>query len=545
MALQDTDKFVVQRGSSYLTVKYDTLSESISPDLAIQSTDGVRGTPGIMFPGTTLRYENGELNVDFPTSLRFIDIITEDFQKPRDLVYRTGDFYLVSINEDDTVQLDAADWPGIDGKEYTSVDLTGTNGTLYQADTGAYLSMNAPGDTGTIYENQTSDIASGIILDVVIKYGRIYADSVVIKDGGENYAVDDIFTLQTSYSGGAPATFIVYEVSDDGRGEVTRLGIVDSGSDNPQGAEYGGFGFLLTKESSGTLSRLDTFARTGNGSGLVVDAEVLNGEISSVSISPFSSHNNYKSGDIVYVADQFGSQGDALIEVTVATDSSDYIIGYNGDKIIYREADVIDNISASWLLVESGKSDISILGVEALPKSIVPSSTGEEYFNPEKAITVGFDANTRYSQIAIRNASAKYQASGNIDRDKSYSGLFHPEEKTKLEEIEEYATRGSLNSIVTDPRRDLYSGRNYYTIDLKNTNTDSGVEVEINVITASYGLQGVVSVVTSQVVANTILDKASVANEGVMNEEVSATMNAGQIAEYFAPKNFYALRKLY
>ena len=191
MALQETDKFVVQRGADYLTVKFDTLSQSIKPDLAIQSTDVVRGTPGIMFPGTTLRYENGELNVDFPTSLRFIDVITEDEQQPRDLVYQTGDFYLVSIAEDDTVDLDPADWPGIDGKEYTSVSLTGSNGTVYQADSGAYPSMNGPADTGVLYDNQTSDIAYGIILDVSILYGRILGSSVIITDGGAEYKQND------------------------------------------------------------------------------------------------------------------------------------------------------------------------------------------------------------------------------------------------------------------------------------------------------------------------------------------------------------------
>ena len=547
MALQETDKFVVQRGADYLTVKFDTLSQSIKPDLAIQSTDVVRGTPGIMFPGTTLRYENGELNVDFPTSLRFIDVITEDEQQPRDLVYQTGDFYLVSIAEDDTVDLDPADWPGIDGKEYTSVSLTGSNGTVYQADSGAYPSMNGPADTGVLYDNQTSDIAYGIILDVSILYGRILGSSVIITDGGAEYKQNDIFTLQTAYSGSAPATFIVDEVSDDGLGKATKISLVNSGGDNVEGIDYGGYGFLLPKENSGTLSRADTFARTGNGSGLVVDAEVQNGEITVISISPYSSHNNYKTGDKVYVADPFGNQGDALIEVTVLVDSvADYITAYNGDKLIYRDADVIDNVEASWLLVESGKSDISVLGLGTITKGIIPGD-GAEYYNPEMAITTMVDSASREARFTIRNAKAQFYPSGaGLDPNYSYSGLFHPEEKVKLEEIEEGATRGRIDSIITDTRTDPYTGRQYFSLDLQNAEVDGvGIEVSANVISATYGVKGVVGMITNRTAVNTILDKASVANEGLIDKEVSAVMNAGQVAEYFAPKNFYALRQLY
>ena len=548
MALQDTDKFVVQRGTGYLTVQYDTLADSIVPDLAIQSTDVVRGTPGIMFPGNTLRYENGELNVDFPTSLRFIDIITEDNQEPRDLSYSTGDFYLVSIPEDETVQIDSADWPGIDGKEYTSVQLTGTNGTGYKADSGAYHSLNGPNDTGTIYENLTSSKAFGVILDVAIEFGRIRIDTIEIKSGGTNYEVGDIFSISTAYSGGAPAVFEVDEVSDDGDGVIEKISPVDA--DAPTGIEYIGFGFLLPEEyPGGTLSRARTFTHTGNGTGLLVDAQVQNGSLTGVSISPFSSHNNYKSGDVVYVADSFGSRGDARIEVKVDTDSSDYIIGYNGDKIIYRSADVTDNVTASWLLVESGKSDISLLQVTNLSKGVKPTAAGEEYFNPEAAIIIENDKSTRTARFTIKNAKAEVYPTGYLDNDKSYSGLFHPAEKIKLQDIEEEATRGSLDSIVTDVRTDIYTGRNYYSLDVKTFSDPvanyRGHEVSINVISASYGLQGVMSVIPNQVVTDTILDRASANNSNVINESINATMNAGQISEYFAPKNFYTLRKLY
>ena len=58
-------------------------------------------------------------------------------------------------------------------------------------------------------------------------------------------------------------------------------------------------------------------------------------------------------------------------------------------------------------------------------------------------------------------------------------------------------------------------------------------------------MKGVVGMITNRTAVNTILDKASVANEGLIDKEVSAVMNAGQVAEYFAPKNFYALRQLY
>ena len=546
MALQETDKFVVQRGSSYLTVQYDTLSESIVPDLAIQSTDVTRGTPGIMFPGRTLRYENGELNVDFPTSLRFIDIITEDYQKPRDLLYTTGDFYLVSIPEDETVQLNASDWPGIDGKEYTSVQLTGTNGTGYKADTGAYPQMNGASDNGTVYTNLSSDVAFGIILNVAIEFGRIRIDTIEIDPagGGTNYEVGDTFSLETAYSGGAAAIFEVTEVSDDGLGKAEKIKPIDV--DAESGIEYIGFGFLLPEEfPGGSLSRARTFTHTGNGTGLLVDADVQNGSLIGVSISPFSSHNNYKSGDVVYVADSFGSRGDARIEVKVDTDSSDTLLGYNGDKVIYRSADVTDNVTASWLLVESGKSDISVLGLGTIPKGVQPISNGEEYYNPEASITTMVDATTREARFTIRNSKVEMLPSGVIDSNNSYSGLFHPQEKLKLNSIEDNATRGSVDSIITDVRTDIYTGKNYYTLDVKTEELYSGHEVSINVISASYGLQGVMSVVTNKAVTNTILDKASVSNTNVIDESINAAMNAGQIAEYFSPKNFYTLRKLY
>ena len=546
MALQPTDKFVIQRGGSYRTVKFETIAKEVDVPLAIQTTDLGPGTKGLVYPGNTIDYDQntGEFNVNVPTGLRFIDIITEDYQQPRPIPYNNGDFYLVSIPEDQTVQLNASDWPGIDGQEYTKLQLS-NGGTVYRANAGYYEGLGGIADTGTVFECETNNIASGLALNARVEFGRIYVDSIEISplNPGENFEVDDTFTIGSAYSAAVPARFKVTETGPNG--SVTKIAPIQYGGDPDDGynEEYIGYGFQLNENIRGELNRVRTSARTGYGSGLVVDCIVEQGRIESVAISPFSQHNNYRDGDTVVIHDSTDSAGDALITIEIESDSVGYVAAHNDDKIVYRAADIETGTEAAWIHVESGKSDISLLGINALFTGRQPAD-GSVYYNSNLALEFDYNNVTRFTAIGIKNAS--YTLMGNMpDPANSHSGLFAPYEKLKLDSVEEGATPGKVNQILTQTDTDKYYGDQYNILKIDNVETTAGTDVTITPWPAGPGRRGVVSTYSDEDVAQSILSAASDANEGVHENDEDSVISGNHTCEYFMPKNLYALRKLY
>ena len=563
MALQTDDQFILKRGTSYFTVKYDTLQDQIRPGKAVQSdANDAGGVLGLMYPGQSLRYdgETGKLDVDFPATLRFIDVITEPFPEPYPYTYFNGDFYLVSCDETTTIPIDPTKWPGIDGTSYLTLEVDNP-GTVYLANSGAFQNFGGEG-SGSIYTNvgELADgeahIASGLTFNASIVYGRIQYQSIEITNGGSLYEEGDRFEISSEH-GGAPAEFIVDEVED---GAVTKFVHyqADTGVTNSPIAysdafteldpDYVGHGFLLPKAQNGDLRRVPVFNRTGIGTGMEVDCNVQGGKILTAVLSPFSNHNNYKTGDRLIVGQADGSSGDSNIIVNIDTDSVDEIYARNGDKIVYRAANPEQNAVAAWIHIESGKSDLSVLGLAPIYKYIATEPNGMVYHQPEKAITTQVDTVTRIAEFTIANAyyEENQSATGIID-DNSFSGLYSPQEKFKLDSVTTGATPGELNELTTGSYTDRYTGNQYKNVDIVEVSNIDGIgaTVSIDIRSADFGMRGLTQLIKEVELIDNIAAAGSDNSLGLHRPVPEEAVVGGELlTSHFMPKNFSVLRRL-
>ena len=564
MALQTDDQFILKRDTSYFTVKFDTLHDEIRPGKAVQSdANDAGGTLGLMYPGQTLRYDGatGKLDVDFPATLRFIDVITEPYPEPYPYEYYNGDFYLVSCDETTTIPIDPTKWLNIDGTSYLQLEVDNP-GTVYLANAGLFENFGGDG-SGSIYTNVgdladgESHIASGLKFNASIVYGRIQYQSIVITDGGSLYKIGDRFEI-SSVHGGAPAEFIVEEVED---GKVTRFLIYQDEEtrtnspieygDNFTGTDpdYVGYGFLLPKAQNGDLRRVPVFNRTGIGTGMEVDCNVQNGQILSAVTSPFSSHNNYKTGDRLIVGQADGSAGDSNIIVKLDTDSVDEIYANNGDKIVYRASNPEQNAEAAWIHIESGKSDLSVLGLAPLYKGIATEPNGKVYHQPEIGISTQVDTVTRIAEFTIANAYYELnQSATGIDNYASFSGLYSPQEKFKLDSVTPGATPGELNELITGSYTDRYTGNQYKNVDIVEVSNIVGIgtTLSIDVRSADFGMRGLTQLIKEEELISNISaagsDDSHNSHRAIPEE---AVVGGELLTSHFMPKNLSVLRKLY
>lgn len=558
MALQSKDEFLVHRQGSvgnlspngYFKLSYEKLKEEIQVPLAIQETDIAIGTPGLMYPGPSLRYSaSGQLDVDFPTSLRFIDILTEDDPQPLTYIdHQSGDFYLVSIPENETITISSAFWPGIDGTEDLSVNSQPkAQGTVYRATTGLYEGFGGIANVEVDLINHTSDIATGLVINVNIYQGSMRWETISIVNGGVNFVDNDVIEYKSTLSGAAGAFF---KVLTDGNGAVVDLTpVVSPDPDDLDGdyySETAGFGFQMPLEISGRIDNANTRAKSGIGQDLKVNLEVKDGKIKSVSLSPYSQHNNYRNGDTLVVNNGIGVEGDGLIEVIVLTDNVGYVFANNGDKVIYKGATTLE--PARWLLVPVSGDSKAIVGISAedLPR-VTDDVTGEYiFYNPGKALKLGNDAANKVATIAIRVAHYEYNTIGNtaeLNAVNSYAGFILPAEKEKLSTVAFGATPGSVNSVEADPAVDLYNGQKYSVIEVTNLSTSAGDEVFLNIRKTEIGKFGTVMMTSNDDWKSLIVSKAYIATQ--TNVPLGALPSADDLAEYLMPRNISSLRKLY
>lgn len=557
MALQSKDEFLVHRQGSlgnqspngYFKLSYEKLKEEIQVPLAIQETDIALGAPGLMYPGPSLRYSaSGQLDVDFPTSLRFIDIITEDNQPPLEYIsHNSGDFYLVSIPESETITLTSDLWPGIGGTEDLSVnDQPKAPGTEYRATTGLYEGFGGLANAEVDLINHTSTIATGLVINVNIYQGSMRLDTINIIDGGVNFVDNDVIEYKSTLSGAAGAFF---RVLTDGNGAVVDMFAVvspDDLIDDDYFSETAGFGFQMPLEIAGRIDNANTRAKSGIGQDLRVNLEVKDGKIKRVSLSPYSQHNNYRNGDTLVVNNGIGVEGDGLIEVIILTDNVSYVFANNGDKVVYKGATTIE--PARWLLIPVSGNDQAIIGLKADDVGRVNDPVTGEYvfYNPGLALSLGKDTANKLGTIAVKVAHYEYNTTGNtgqLNPINSYAGFILPEEKEKLSTVAFGATPGAINSVEAEPAVDLYNGQKYSVIEVTNSPTSAGDEVFLNIRKTEVGKFGTVMMTSNDDWKNLIVAKASVATQ--TNVPLGALPSADDLAEYLMPRNISSLRKLY
>ena len=554
MALQSTDEFLVHRKGTlgnlsprqYYKITYKSLQEEIKVPLAIQETDFASGVPGLMYPGPSLRYDpDGQLNVDFPTSLRFIDVLTEEHQYPQPLSYidhQGGDFYLVSIPESVQIILSSEFWPGIDGTEDLSVlSQPKAQGSVYRATTGLYVGFGGIANTEVDLINITSTIADGLLIDVAISQGSMKIDSIVIQNGGTNYADDDVIEYKSTLSGAAGAYF---KVTTDGAGAVVDLDAIVSPDnlDDRYQSETAGYGFQMPLTTAGRIDNARTRAKSGNGEDLRVNVEVKDGKLQSVSLSPFSEHNNYRDGDTLVVYDGVDREGDGLIEVSILTDNVGYIYANNGDKVIYKGATLLE--TARWLHVPANGNDKAIIGIRGDDLGRVRDDETGEYifYNPDLALRLGNDAANKLATLAIKVAHYEYNLNGLIDANNSYAGLMLPEEKEKLLSVYPGATPGSVESIETVSSTDYYSGIKYSVIEIVTSPETLGDVVTLKIRKSQVGMFGTVMMTSKEDFRNLLVTKSS--NGTNLNVPMNAVPSADDLTDYVMPKNICSLRKL-
>lgn len=522
----------------YHRLNYSTLYDSLEPPLAIQDRDDQLGVKGLMYPGSTLDYDGdtGELNVIFPTALNFVDILNEDNKEPLVRNYQSGDFYLVTIGETETIELSADLWVGIDGVDYISVEDY-QSGNKYRGNTGRYEAFGSDPDIQLI--NHTSLIASGLTIDVNISRGKMVINTIDIRNGGDNYVTDDIIEYKSTLSSAIGAYFKVVALN----GAVTDLiSILSPASPDIELNEEAGNGYLFPISFKSKLSGVLTRARTGNGTDLIVDAVTDgNGGLTNATIAAESQHNNYRNNDILAVFDALGQEGECLIKVKVDSENAGFIEAGNGDKVIYKGSTEAEE--AKWIHVPVGKNDRSIIGIKEDPKGIAQDINSDIiYYNPEKAIETGKDESDKTGTIAIKLAYVKFEGSSTpvIDTLNSYAGFISPDEKYKLSTVSMYATPGDVNDITITESRDLYTPNFYRIIDIKLDETTYGNNFELSVRPAAMGMHG-----TVYSLKNKDVESCVAGNAPQISLQNTAVPSVNQVAEFFMPKNIAALRQLY
>ena len=535
--IQNSDQFIIKRGDSYFSARRETVVEGLSVPNAKQG-DKVSGVPGKVFPSNNFIYDevSGFLDVNFPNALNFVGEVTEDLQPPTDTTnLNTGDFYIVNPDlvdyPDGKLTLRTSDWKGVGDDDFTSVDLQNP-GTEYRGQTGIIPTFGDGVETGQ--RNLTHPESSyGFLLTVSLVDGFIKTTDATIASGGFNYSVDDIIEFRQKTPEAGRLVYVkVNAVNADGA--VTDFEFVLNEDGEPIEDELvGGYYF-----ASGSLESYSYAVQTipssslVQGSGLLLDLTMLQGEVINATISSLSSHIGYNNNDRLFIFNSaIGNTGDARVNVEIdATSATGTFTATKNDKIIWAEKVVGEFRSNEFVHIKDSISNSQITKIE-VPVYIPGNSEG--YGNPHLSIITqrsSTDQNTY--NISIKDAKAIIKDDGDLDEFNSYSGLMSASDKKKIDELVAF----DAPEIVTSSSFNTVTGRIYNSIKVEELD---GV-VSISGKPAEVGASGLTSIASDTELSNSISLKHNREDE-VSTEMTSRVANAQQSVNFFLPNNFFLL----
>lgn len=530
MALDAGDTFVVSRGGQHYKLKFDSLKNNIFSKATQADENGLNGKLGAVIPGDNLDYDqnSGLLNVSFPTSLRFIGLIENDGDKPLLPQYRAGDFYIVSVDANvyptGTVVVSGADWPGLNPSTTFEVNIaSGFSGSGYRADTGTFYNFGQETEEEV---TAVSGTGQGAWFDFSVQDGTIFGTPTVSAGHeGVGYAVNDILRFNMT---GFSNIFAYVKVLAIDAGGITTVELVD---EYGQPVERAGANYYLRVGVDGSARNVKTNHPVGNG--LLVDITVSGGALATVGVSPTSQHTGYINGDNADVFYKHNNQpGPGKVEVAIGPiGSADEVILYTGDKVIYKEN------PNEWQVIRDQLSAKAVFDIQGL-NTLTADSNNHLAITSQRNLI-----NQNQQDLIISDAYyLELGSSGNLDVDRSYSGFFAANEKYKLDNIQDEATRGSANEIKdTGVEPNIYDNTpDSPPTSVEATLTDKGVDYVIKSNEANVGKRGHVIISNDASISRLIHNRHNDVN---INTRADVVTNANQTTNFFCPNNFSVLKK--
>lgn len=536
--IQDTDQFIIKRGDSYFSARRSTVVEGLTVPNAKQG-DRVSGVPGKVFPSDNFIYDedSGFLDVSFPNTLNFIGEIKENLEPPANTTnLNTGDFYIVnpelSAHPDGKITLRTSDWPGIGDDDFTTIDLQ-DGGSEYRGQSGLIPTFGDGVETGQ--RNLTNpDKAYGFLLTVSVVDGFIRTTDATIAQGGFSYTVGDLVEFRQKSPEVGRLVYVKITDVEDGSGAVTGFEFVlnedgDAITDDLVGGFY--FASPLVESYSYAVQTIPSSPLV-QGSGLLLDLTMLQGEVVNATISALSSHIGYKDKDRLFIFNPaIGGTGDARIIVNIdATSATGTFTATKNDKIIWSEKIVGTFRTNEFVHIKDSISNSQITKIEV---PVYVPGNDEGYGNPHLSVITqrsSIDENTY--NISIKDVKYELTDEGNLNAFTSYSGLMSAEDKQKLDGLNSFEAQ----DIITSSSVNTVTGRLYSAIkieELDNTISISGKTAEI-------GASGLTSIISDVEMSNSLASKHNKVDE-VSRQMPSRVSNAQQNVDFFLPNNFYLL----
>ena len=528
-SFKDNDSFIVYDpdNTTHYRAPFDLIKKEIAPANAKQSLpeQGIFGEVGLMKPSDKFVYDEntGLLDVVFPNTFNYIGLIYEDYQKQlRNFDYNPGDFYYVEPDDgSESVIIDPNDWEGLDNAR---VSYTITNsGEGYRPFTGVYHSFGAPTNVnGEDIANLTSSASKDAVFELEINTGVVVGFK--ITNPGQGFEVGDILELSNDTS--TEYAYIKVLDVDPGTQEIVDAILTDSQGDL---SDTIGSGFFLPSTDT-YQGKLHNLSVTPDSSSLIeVDCDVVNGEITKVKYSRSSGHTI--EDKVFQVVHPLGVTTEATVEVTVVSGTTDLVLN-KGDKLVYDSYGV-------WHIISDTLSEEAIFDIVGKP------GITADRFNNDSAIdgTERDVINRNKVLLEIKDASYSLDANDDLLVTSSYSGFFNPNEKLKLDRIDEYAAPGLIRYLTTETLNDEYTNDEYEVVEYVITDSDilPAKDYEINLNLTAVGKRGV-GVVPSDVETEQNIMKEHL-NVGTYSDDYKL-LNARQASQNYSPINYYVLPEL-
>lgn len=528
-SFKDNDSFIVYDPdtTTHYRAPFDLIKKEIAPNNAKQSLPdkGIFGEVGLMKPSDKFDYDEstGLLDIVFPNTLNFIGLIYEDYQKPpvgREFV--AGDFYYVEPEDgSDSVIINPDDWDGLDNARLSYTVTDGGDG--YRPVTGVYHSFGAPTNVnGESITNLTTSASKDAVFDLDINTGFVVGFR--ITNPGQGFEVGDILELSNDVS--TESAFIKVLDVDPGT-----QGIVDAILTDSEGyaSDTEGNAFFLPSADTYQGKLYNLSVQPDSTSQIEVDCDVVDGKITSVRYSKSSGH---KVEDKVFqVIHPLGVNSEATVEVTVVSQTTDLELN-KGDKLVYDRY-------GTWHVIGD------VISEEAIFDIVGKSGITAERFNNDFAIdaTERDVVNRNKVLLEIKDASYSLDANDDLLTTSSYSGLFNPHDKLKLDRIDEYSAPGLIRYLTTETLNDEYTNDEYTAVEYVITDSDilPAKDYEINLNLTAVGKKGAV-IVSSDVEAEQNIVKEHL-NSNNYSQDYKV-INSRQVAQNYTPLNYYVLPEL-
>lgn len=526
-SFKNTDNFIVYDSDTKIHYRapFDLLKEEFTPDIAKQSklSTAEFGQVGLMKPSENFLYDEntGLLDIVFPNTFNYVGIIYEDYQQP-DGPYEAGDFLYVEPDDgSNSVVINPNDWDGLDNARL-NYDIT-NSGEGYRPFSGIYHSFGIPTSlNGETISNTTTSASKDAVFDLKINLGVV--ESFSIQNPGQGFEVNDILELSNDES--MESAYIKVLDIDPGT-----QGIVDAVLCDSNGVErdISGSNFYLPSSSSYEGKLYNLRVEPDPSTRIEVECDIVDGKITKVKYSKSSGHTiEDKTFNVIH---PLGVTTEATVKVTVISPTTDITLN-KGDKLVF-------DAHYNWHVISDTLSEEAIFDIVGKP------GITSDRFNNDQAI----DANERDVVnrnkviLEIKDASYDIDADNNVVDPTSYSGLFNPHEKLKLDGIDEYAAPGLIRYLTTEKLSDVYTNDEYEALNYVITDSDilPAKDYEININLTSVGKKGAVIVSSDFEVQQNIIENYQ--GTGNISEDFKM-MNSRQAAQNYTPNNYFVLPEL-